>query len=88
MLEAQAAGCLPIVAPKGALKERVHHGKTGWIEPLESFGERIVTYCGNAADPEIESMRKAAEEAAARLSWEEVAKRFEEAIRNCLATVL
>ena len=37
VLEAQSAGCLPIVTPMGALSERVVQGETGWVQPSWYF---------------------------------------------------
>ena len=88
VLEAQAAGCLPIVTPRGALTERVIHEKTGWIEPLERVEDRILQYTQQAFDSSIAQMRLASRRVARQHTWEDVARRFEQALADCMATVL
>jgi glycosyltransferase involved in cell wall biosynthesis len=80
VLEAQAAGCIPIVTPCGALPERVVHGKTGWIETEPRIGERIVEYFRAADSPLVEEIRKAAREAAEALTWDRVACQFQQEV--------
>jgi glycosyltransferase involved in cell wall biosynthesis len=87
-LEAQAAGCLPIVTPQGALGEVVIHDRTGWIEAPERIGDRIVAYGGEALEPTVSAMRDAAREHASRFTWTHVALQFEKAINRCLCGTL
>ena len=82
MLEAQAAGCLPMVTPLGALRERVVHGKTGWVEAPDAFEARIVDHAAAAAEQSTMDMREAARAAAGKLTWDASARRFEEALER------
>jgi len=82
VLEAQAAGCLPIVTPLGALRERVVHGKTGWVEEAGAFEGRIVAHAATASEPSTTGMREAARAEAGKFTWEASARRFEEALEK------
>lgn len=81
-LESQAAGCLPIVTPLGALRERVVHGKTGWVEEPSAFEGRMLAYAAAADEPSTEALRASARAAAGKLTWDASARRFEEAIEK------
>ena len=80
VLEAQAAGCIPIVTPYGALSERVIDGETGWIESEHQFGERILEYLRAADGAVIEQMRRASVQVAEALSWARVAQQWEQQV--------
>ena len=82
VLEAQAAGCLPIVTPLGALRERVVHGKTGWVEEAAGFEARMTTYAASASEPSMTELRDAAGAEAGKLTWDASAHRFEEALEK------
>jgi len=82
VLEAQAAGCLPIVTPLGALRERVVHGKTGWVEEAAGFEARLTTYAASASEPSMTELREAARADAGKLTWDASARRFEEALEK------
>jgi glycosyltransferase involved in cell wall biosynthesis len=72
VLEAQAAGCLPIVTPHGALTERIVHGETRWIDSEDRVGARILDYSRRAA-VEVARMPRAAKRSAEGFTWAEVA---------------
>jgi glycosyltransferase involved in cell wall biosynthesis/GR25 family glycosyltransferase involved in LPS biosynthesis len=78
VLEAQAAGCLPIVTPYGALTERIVHGETGWIESEDRLGERILDYSRRAGSPDVARMRRAAKRSAEGFTWATVARQIED----------
>jgi len=77
VLEAQAAGCLPIVTPQGALTERVVQGETGWIEPVDRLGERILDYFRRAGSPQVATMRRAAKRSTEEFTWAKVAQQIQ-----------
>lgn len=85
VLEAQAAGCLPIVSPLGVLPERVDHDSTGWVASHHALPETMRSYLTRARSGELETMRARAREVATRLSWSHVAERVEAALERWIA---
>ena len=77
-IEAQACGCIPLVAPVGGLPETLEHGVTGIVvdeNRSEHFAEAIATLLADG--PRTEQMREAAvRRAPVAYSWRRVAERI------------
>lgn len=79
VLEAQACGCLPVALPRGAYRERIDSGVTGFLatglqrEAWNDLWMRVLRMEGEA----LAQMRRSAAGMAERYSWGAVGEAFE-----------
>jgi glycosyltransferase involved in cell wall biosynthesis len=81
MTEAMACGTPVIATPRGAVPEVVVHGETGFIVPVEGYGEAAAEAIGRAGEIDPRICRKHVED---RFSGEAMVSAYETVYRDVL----
>ena len=84
-IEAMAAGALVVASAVGGLSDLIRHEQNGWLCLPRDPDDLASKVLAALASPSAASIRRAAQETAAKMDWKVVAKRYAQAFES-LAT--